>query len=417
MAIYLGTNKLTGTGVQVDDAINSSSTNPVQNKVVAEALSDVGYSEWQKPSDWIDIRSGALNNSIYFLVGHSADYTKYPDFNFTATISTGANTYDVYIDGIKKFTTNSGTETAINWQTLSLTSGFDTTHPEELVTHIVRITPTVSTDTITRLQMTIAKEKGLLWTHFAITNAINLDRSFQNDSSSTTTNNCPFLEAVTATDNQIKVNGAIRGMFQFATGLIEVATLVSTSNSAVSALKSFNGCTSLRHIKFENFTFSDCDYMFQDCNALQKIESTGDIILGRATLDDANALKQLPNVTFNTTYGVIGALYRNTVLQPTFLDASGASTLPRLTVSGTATARVDGLKGLVVSNLAPFTGSSPQLNVSYTGLDRGALVNLFNSLPTVTGGQVCNVTGATGASDLTAEDIAIVTQKGWTLTR
>ena len=153
MAFYLGDTKLTGTGVQVDDSLSSTSTNPVENKAVTEALTDVGYSEWQKPSDWIDIRSGALPNSVYFLVAHSSDYTTYPEFVVRATVS-NSGTYDVYVDGIKRATTASGTATTLNWQTLALASGFDTIYPSSLRTHIVRVTPSVDTNAITAVRAT-----------------------------------------------------------------------------------------------------------------------------------------------------------------------------------------------------------------------------------------------------------------------
>ena len=77
---------------------------------------------------------------------------------------------------------------------------------------------------------------------------------------------------------------------------------------------------------------------------------------------------------------------------------------------------MDGFKGLRVSNQAPFSGSTPQINVSYTGMDRAALVQLFNDLPTVSGGQVINITGCTGSADLTEDDKSIATNKGWDIT-
>jgi hypothetical protein len=79
---------------------------------------------------------------------------------------------------------------------------------------------------------------------------------------------------------------------------------------------------------------------------------------------------------------------------------------------------VEYVKGLVVSSSAPFSNANtPQLSVAYSGMTRAALVTLFNSLPTVTDDQVCDVTGATGAADLDATDLAIATGKGWTVTR
>ena len=105
-------------------------------------------------------------------------------------------------------------------------------------------------------------------------------------------------------------------------------------------------------------------------------------------------------------------------LEPTFLDFSAFNKQSTLRLEGTATYAPRGIKGVVVSSEAPFDyTSSPQINVAYTGLDRQALRRLFKSMPTVSANQVCNITGATGAADLTAEDLAIATDKGWTITR
>ena len=62
-----------------------------------------------------------------------------------------------------------------------------------------------------------------------------------------------------------------------------------------------------------------------------------------------------------------------------------------------------------------YTGSTPHVNVSYTSLNKAALVALFGDLPTLTG-KTINITGAVGAADLTADDRAIATGKGWSIT-
>ena len=126
MAIYQGNTKISGAGIAIDSALSDSSTNPVQNQAVTNALEDVGYDTWKKPADWVDIRSGAIPNSVYFLVGHSADYATYPTFVVKAGVS-NSGTYDVFVDGIKQATTASGTETTLNWQTLALESGWEVT--------------------------------------------------------------------------------------------------------------------------------------------------------------------------------------------------------------------------------------------------------------------------------------------------
>lgn len=63
------------------------------------------------------------------------------------------------------------------------------------------------------------------------------------------------------------------------------------------------------------------------------------------------------------------------------LDLSNLSKMEKVAVNGTADRKMEGLKGLLVSPNAPFTGSSPQINVSYTGLSKSALVSLFESVP------------------------------------
>ena len=63
------------------------------------------------------------------------------------------------------------------------------------------------------------------------------------------------------------------------------------------------------------------------------------------------------------------------------LDLSNLSKMEKVAVNGTANRKMEGLKGLLVSPHAPFTGTSPQINASYTGLSKSALVSLFESAP------------------------------------
>ena len=63
------------------------------------------------------------------------------------------------------------------------------------------------------------------------------------------------------------------------------------------------------------------------------------------------------------------------------LDLSNLNKMEKVAVNGTADRKMEGLKGLLVSPNAPFTGSSPQINASYTGLNKSALVSLFESAP------------------------------------
>ena len=190
------------------------------------------------------------------------------------------------------------------------------------------------------------------------------------------------------------------------------------NNTAVGYASAFRNAHSIKQLTLKNMKCTSGLYSFLGCNLLKKVVcENASFEYYTQTFNGCNALQEMPVMDPASTTGANGILTGCTSLHATLLDFQNATGLTSIQVGGSATNRIDGVKGLIVSNQALFDGSSPQINVSYTGLDRAALVNLFNSLPTVSANQVCNVTGATGADDLTAADLAIATAKGWTITR
>ena len=416
MSIYKGTTQLTGGFTPVDTELSTTSTNPPQNKVVTDKLVEMGADIWQKPADWVDIRSGALPNSVYFLVGHSADYSTYPKFRFKVTVSSG--TYDVFVDGIKQATTNSEVFTELNWQTLALVSGYDVSYPANLRTHIVRITPTTSTSTLSAITTTDSNNKyasGLLWAHFTLTNVVGLFCGFGN----TDYNYHPKFEAVTCVGNVLKTNSFYGAFTHSPVKSIPVLDFSSMSGGS-SISYSFMNAKGLKNLHLKNIaqTNGTCNSTFQGASGLKEIIIEGSINFGDGLFDTTSSLKKLPSgINSINTPSVSNALLRNCgATSPTVLEFS-ATNLTHIDIGGQNTYPLTFVKGITVSSSAPFSGTSPQINVSYTGLDRAALVNLFNSLPTVTDSQVINVTGCTGAANLDAIDLAIATGKGWTVTR
>lgn len=408
----------------VDSGITSAGVAQIQtNKNDIAVLNAQLESDrpWQKPADWIDIRSGALENSVYLLVGHKADYSSYPLFSVYAQVSTAANTYDVYVDGVKQATTASGTVTTLNWQTLALESGWDVTTPSALRTHIVRVTPTTRTDTLTAIRCDEAAglQQGVLWVHLSLSNPIHIERLICTDAAS----GANYLyqnrlcQAVTTTEKEIMALGDMRGCCYNAASLEEFppVNLVQNGNNASYFYRVF-GYTKLKKIIIRNAVMR-FNQTFDHCLELKEIilENAYNTSLDNYTFNFCRALKRLPTIK-STGHG--GHCYvQLSSLENTFIDLSYDNSLPVLDFYGDATHRIDGLKGILVSNSAPFGGASPQINVSYTGLDRAALVGLFRSMPTVSANQICNITGATGAADLTAADLTIATNKGWTVTR
>ena len=89
---------------------------------------------------------------------------------------------------------------------------------------------------------------------------------------------------------------------------------------------------------------------------------------GRLVFANKNATEINNFLNYDSTYSEI-------------LDLSNLSKMEKVAVNGTVDRKMEGLKGLLVSPNAPFTGSSPQINASYTGLNKSALVSLFESVP------------------------------------
>lgn len=375
----------------------------------------IAIETWQKPSDWVDIRSGALPNSIYFLVGHSADFTKYPEFSFNATIS-NSGTYDVFVDGVKQATTASGSDTLFNWQTLNLDSGFDVTYPEALKTHIVRVTPSSSSNTIVSFHLTAnsSVNQGVLWEHFTITNKIQLFNFNYNNNTK-----CELLEAVTSGSGILMLTGHNSNVFAECINLKTVPIIDNTNNSGKTS-QFFLNCKKLKYIKLTGDSWANniawYGREFEGCESLEQVDSPI-LRLGWATFAECKKLKRF-NAAVLSNAEITGTFEGCYSLEPFFIDTSNVVFTSRyIRILGSSTNQRLNLIGLVVNPNSTFTSRSPQINVSYTNMNRGALVNLFNSLPTVTGGQVCDVTGASGAADLSADDLAIATAKGWTVTR
>ena len=134
---------------------------------------------------------------------------------------------------------------------------------------------------------------------------------------------------------------------------------------------------------------TNMSYMFGSCSSLRAVPETFSVI----------------KVTDGTAFG---ASMRS--LSRDLLDLSAAVITTKLQIT-----EAQGLRGLLVSSSATWTGTAPQIEITDCGLDRTALVALFNSLGTIAG-KTIKITGNPGVADLTAGDLAIATDKGWTVT-
>jgi hypothetical protein len=66
---------------------------------------------------------------------------------------------------------------------------------------------------------------------------------------------------------------------------------------------------------------------------------------------------------------------------------------------------------------APLDIGWDGVNINFTRMnfERDELVEMFESLPTIASAHTLNITNNPGTLDLTAEDKAIATGKGWSL--
>jgi len=273
-------------------------------------------------------------------------------------------------------------------------SGYPIDYPVGAETaHIIDIYPTTEGNNITVFKCQKVgtssgyEEQGVLWTHFNLTNTINLNTGLADDYS----HHNNLMKACTAKNNVIKISGLNSCFHNMRT--LEYVPTFDGDNNIVDLYASFYLCLSLEKINFKNTRFR----------------------IGANTFNNAQALKKLPKLDYSDAREMQTFLETNTSLEDTVLDVRAATGLKVIQCTGWSEGFMSGFKGLRVSSSAPFSESAPQISVSYTGMDRSALVQLFNDLPTVTGGQIINITGTTGSADLTDDDKAIATDKGWTI--
>lgn len=365
---------------------------------------------------WPDIRPGTSPNSMVLLAGVKTDYSQYDNLGFVPTCEGG---YNVFIDGVPYGQTYaSGAQCSITWSQYSATSGFSVTQPQALSAHIVQIVPATAGNNITafkcaRVADTGTEEQGLLWVHMP--QGINLPDSAFSYSSRLLN---AILAAITTESGELKIyNG---GIFQNTQGLVYVPVLDFSSFSGNLYLMFQN--SGLKSVTLKNLQLSGAvaSSAFEGCRNLKEAKFIGCSVRPSTVsymFHNANGLIKLPQLDFSEAASFQNFLTQTTNLKAAILNFATAANMTALGAYGSATSAANGIKGVLVSAQAPFTGSSPQINVSNTGLDQAALVALFESLPTVTAGQVINITGATGAASLTAEQLAIATNKGWTVTR
>jgi len=202
---------------------------------------------------------------------------------------------------------------------------------------------------------------------------------------------CFSLEVFPARMNTSK-STSMDSVFANCYNLKVVPEGVSTDN-ATTMYNLFNSCYNLTEIpNFNTSNVTTMAYTFNGCRNLKKLPALSDIskvtrMEGFATDDCA----------INDGFT---------------LDLSTAPTTLQIFVTTT----VNALRGLIVNPLTTWSASGTVIDIYSSGLDRTALIALFNSLGTVVG-KTIRITNSLGASSLTAADLLIATNKGWTVNK
>ena len=433
---FSGTNNLGDTTSATTQPTSDTSDKVATTQFVKDFAQD---GEWQKPSDWVDIRSGVLPNSIYFLAAHSKptesggvySIATFPKFSILAAVSTSGHTYDVFVDGKKVATTSTGVATTIDWAELYnngiIDSGYDVNYPLELTTHIVRVTPSNEEDTLTRIKHSIISGQryhGTLWMHFELDNEIRVEECCGVEVSSNL--ELTRIEAITAKNDTLKpleMSIGESGLYRFVqhcSSLVKIPTIQAKGEYTLRLGSAFYG-TKIKKIVIKGNKGDERIDVLNEANRLEELDIENPLILLTAvtssyTARNAYRLKTFPKIRFSSI-ATTCVISRLDSIKPTCIDDSGNIARTLFRFFGASGHRTN-LVGLVVSSEAPFSyATAPQISITYTNMNRDALVRLFNSMPTVSDNQEIDITGAIGASDLTAEDLAIATGKGWTVTR
>ena len=396
--------------------------NIVRKSLLTSLLSKNPISSWRgKPSSWPDIRTNTQDGHIYLLCD-----TRYP-IGFAATATGG---YSVNIDGEFYGSYNSNAQFSMaDWSNYTDTEGYAIDYPEGATkAHIIDIYPQSTFNNITGFHCVkyaddTTESQGILWAHFNLINAIKIAYSFGPESYRTN----PLLKAITAKNNLITYSVAntlpqsgIYGAFRNAISLDYLPILKAEDQTYPSGTSIAFASVPVKKVVIKNNNGKE-DFGFLNKTQIEELDIENGLTLasGTGTTSDASGatkLKKFPKTNQNKAENF--QMSDCPALGNVNIDDRFNDIRKLFRFYGTSTIPTPALESLRVSNEAPFDyATPPQIKVDYTGLDSNALVQLFEDLPSVSAGQIISIVGATGANDLTTEDKAIATAKGWTITK
>ena len=220
---------------------------------------------------------------------------------------------------------------------------------------------------------------------------------------------CSSLTSIPLLDTSNCTN--MGSMFSGCSSLTSIPALDTRNVTYMNSM--FSGCRSLTSIPLLDTTnVTDMAIMFNGCSSLTSIPAldTSKVTNMYQFLYNCMSLTSIPPLDTTNVTNMSWMLYGcSSLTSIPLLDTTnvtnmdylfGFSTMDKLTDLG-------GFKNLSISVTAYFLDNCPNLTVE-------SLMNVINNLATVSG-QTLKF-GSTNLNKLTAEQIAVATAKGWTLT-
>jgi len=237
-----------------------------------------------------------------------------------------------------------------------------------------------------------------------------------------TTNVTNFNNAFFGCSNLISLCGTvfdatnasnINALFSSCAKLKETPNIINTSN--VTNMSSvFKACASMKTAPSLNtISCTVLNDLFAACAALETppptINTSSNPIIYNM-FAGCKMLKSLPSITWPNVTSYNSAISENYHLPSFTFDLSTKSNITSFGCSYSPA-----ITGVLLPSNAAWGSIAPQVDITNDNLERTALIALFNSLGTVTG-KTIKITGNPGVSSLTAADLLIATNKGWTVT-
>lgn len=384
----------------IDGSVTLYSINaPTENILVTiniqntkQITSATDTSEWTRPIDWLTMPTIGTQEFIGLLAITD------DESNHIAISFAGAYTVD-WGDGTSQ-NVASGAQANKSYTYSAISSGTLTTRGYKQV--LVRVTPQAGQN-LTSLNINLrnpilAKLHSVSWLDVSI-------------------NGSNFTSIIFANNNQVLLTmcervvlGSMGTMTSMASFFNYMYALQSVSIPSTSSITSFSSCFlqcySLKVIPLINTSAAlTLDSMFENCYTLKVIPllNTGASTNFSYMFQGCLSLQTIPLI--NTGAGINFSFM--------FANCTTLQSLPNLnTALGTNFSSMIG-----GNSLAKGAFQGTRYAISYVGkcLSQSAIVDIFNGLGTAVGAQTINVSSNPGRAALTAAEILIATNKGWTI--